>query len=281
MASNPGVLYVVATPIGNLGDISQRALDILHQVDLIAAEDTRNARKLLGLLGLNKTCIAYHEHNEDKVLPKIRQRLLAGESIALISDAGTPLISDPGYGLVRALQNDSITVTPIPGPSAVITALSVSGIPTDSFTFEGFLPAKTGARSKQLEVLANEQRTLVFYESCHRIVDCLNDMKKVFGPERRVTVCRELTKKFETIHQDRLDNLCDWIQQSNQQKGEFVLVVEGSTSGSDDMAIEATQILKTLLNYLSPSQAAAATAQMTGQKKKPLYQQALSIQENK
>ena len=281
MASNSGVLYVVATPIGNLGDISQRALEVLQQVDLIAAEDTRNAKKLLGLLGLNKACIAYHEHNEDKVLPKIKQRLLEGESIALISDAGTPLISDPGYGLVRSVQNESISVIPVPGASAVITALSVSGLPTDRFTFEGFLPAKTGARRKQLEVLVNEQRTLVFYESCHRIVDCLNDMEKIFGPDRRVTVCRELTKKFETIHQDKLDNLCDWIQQSNQQKGEFVLVVEGSKADTDDTAVEATQILKTLLNYLSPSQAAAATAQMTGLKKKPLYQQALSIQENK
>jgi 16S rRNA (cytidine1402-2'-O)-methyltransferase len=279
MASNSGVLYVVATPIGNLGDISQRAIEVLNQVDVVAAEDTRHAQKLLNHLGLKKHCISYHQHNEAQQVSTLIDQLRSGQSIALISDAGTPLISDPGYPLVRDLRAQNVEVVPIPGPSAVITALSVAGLPTDKFIFEGFLPAKSNARKQAIEALANEPRTVVWYESCHRIEACLNDMQSILGPRRIVTICRELTKRFETIHQARLDELCDWIKESNQQKGEFVLVVEGHDSQLDDNTVIARQQLKILLDYLPPSQAAAAVAQLTGVKKKWLYQQALAWRE--
>ena len=280
MASKSGVLYVVATPIGNLSDITQRAVDVLQQVDVVAAEDTRHAQKLLSHLGLKKQCMAYHDHNEAKQLEVIKERLISGQSIALISDAGTPLISDPGYPLIKALLAAELLVVPIPGASAVITALSVAGLPTDRFVFEGFLPAKANARKQALEALSEESRTIVWYESCHRIAACLEDMRTVLGGDRLVTVCRELTKRFETIHQACLEDLCQWIKQSNQQKGEFVLVVQGYDAPIDVMEEVAKKQLKVLLDYLSPSQAAAAVAQLTGVKKKKLYQTALEWREN-
>ena len=279
MSSNVGVLYVVSTPIGNLSDISQRAIDTLNEVSVVAAEDTRTTKKLFSLLGIKQSLVAYHEHNEDKQMATITAYLDRGESVALVSDAGTPLISDPGYPLISHLLGNGYRVIPIPGASAVIAALSVSGLPTDRFTFEGFLPSKPTARVKQLQSLQFETRTMVLFESCHRIEHTINDMAEVFGAERQVTVCREITKKFETIHQDKLANLCTWIQQPNQQKGEFVLVVAGyeGQAGADEQA--SRELLEVLLEYLGPSQAAAAAAQLTGQKKKALYQLALQLKE--
>ena len=276
---NSGVLYVVATPIGNLGDISQRAIEVLNSVSIVAAEDTRTARKLFSLLGINQSCMAYHEHNEEKQITAITDFLDRGESVALISDAGTPLISDPGYPLINALRQSDYIVVPIPGSSAIITALSVAGIATNRFTFEGFLPAKPKARQKQLHALAFEARTMVFYESPHRIEASVKDLRAVFGDERKATLCRELTKKFETIEHGSLDHLSEWIQQSTQQKGEFVLVVAGygGNVAQDEQASLAT--LEVLMNYLGPSQAAAAAAQLTGQKKKFLYHAALELQD--
>jgi len=280
MTLNKGVLYVVATPIGNLGDFTDRAKQVLSEVDVIAAEDTRTTGKLLNYLGLKKTMMPYHEHNETRQLEVIETKLSQGQSIALVSDAGTPLISDPGYPLVNQLLSKDFRVIPIPGPSAIITALSVSGIATDRFTFEGFLPSKATARLSKLKALVNEPRTMVFYESCHRIAACLDDFKKVFENDRKITVCRELTKKFETIASGTTAELCQWVQQSQQQKGEFVLVVSGQSTAVDNDLLSAQPILETLLSYLAPSQAAAATAQITGLKKKPLYQLALSLQED-
>ena len=278
MSSNRGVLYVVATPIGNLGDISQRAIDVLSSVTIVAAEDTRTAKKLFSLLGINQSCMAYHEHNEQKQLSAITKYLDRGESVALISDAGTPLISDPGYPLINSLRQSDYTVVPIPGASAIITALSVAGIATNRFSFEGFLAAKPNARLKQLKALKTETRTMVFYESPHRIAASIKDLCTVFGGGRKTTVCRELTKKFETIQYGSLDFLCDWIQQSTQQKGEFVLVVAGHEGSVDQDEQASLAMLEVMLNYLGPSQAAAAVAQITGQKKKFLYQAALDHQ---
>ncbi len=278
MSSNRGVLYVVATPIGNLGDITQRAIDILKSVSLVAAEDTRTANKLFNLLGFKQTCMSYHEHNEDKQIAAITRLLDQGQSLALISDAGTPLISDPGFPLINKLRQLDYTVVPIPGASAIITALSVSGIATDRFSFEGFLAPKPLARQKQINALKRESRTMVFYESCHRIVAAINDLESILGGDRRATICRELTKKFETIKHGTLDDLSEWVKQSNQQKGEFVLVISGfeGTVNADEQS--SREIISVLLNYLPPSQAAAAAAQITGQKKKQLYQIALQIQ---
>lgn len=279
MSSNRGVLYVVATPIGNLGDISQRALEILTSVSIVAAEDTRTAKKLFRLLGITQSCLAYHEYNEEKQISAITKYLDRGDSVALISDAGTPLISDPGYPLVNSLRQSDYTVVPIPGPSAIITALSVAGIATNRFSFEGFLPAKPNARLRQLQALVHESRTMVFYESPHRIVASVNDLKSVFGEQREITVCRELTKKFETIKHGSLETICEWIQQSRQQKGEFVLVVAGYDGHVDQDEQASLAMLEIMLTYLGPSQAAAAVAQITGQKKKKLYQAALNFQD--
>ena len=280
MSSNSGVLYVVATPIGNLGDISSRAIEVLSSVDVIAAEDTRTAKKLLSLLNIKQSCIAYHEHNEDRQINTIKSYLDRGESVALVSDAGTPLISDPGYPLVHSLRQQDYTVIPIPGVSAIITALSVSGIATDRFTFEGFLSAKSTARKKQIAIIKNEPRTLVFYESCHRIQASLDDFCEVLGRDRKATVCRELTKKFETIKHGSLADLCDWVRLSKQQKGEFVIVISGNTEQHDPDIEQAKGTIRVLLEYLGPSQAAAATAQLSGLKKKVLYEIALEIQNN-
>lgn len=279
MSSNVGVLYVVSTPIGNLSDITQRAIDTLKEVAIVAAEDTRTSKKLLNLLGIKQSLIAYHEHNEQQQISAITAYLDRGESVALVSDAGTPLISDPGYPLISYLLRHDYRVIPIPGVSALVTALSVSGIATDRFSFEGFLPAKPSARIKQLERLKSEMRTMVIFESCHRIQHTLNDMSDVFGGERLVTVCRELTKKFETIQQDNLATLCSWIEQSNQQKGEFVLVVSGAEKQKVYDSDSGREILLVLLQYLGPSQAAAAAAQITGQKKKQMYELALELKE--
>ncbi len=268
-------LYIVATPIGNLGDISERAIEILKQVDLIAAEDTRHSKTLLERFGIKSKICAYHEHNEEKVTQQLVQQMLDGESIALISDAGTPLINDPGYKLVVAAHDNNIKVVPIPGPSAIITALSVSGLPTNKFTFEGYLPAKSEARKKYLQGLMSESRTLVFYEAPHRIVESLKIMQEIFGAERRVTIARELTKQFEQIVRDKLSGINEKLESGEIKiKGEFVVVVEGAqeTSVSDAEALRINQILS---EKCSPKDAAGLTAKITGKKKNEVYQLAL------
>lgn len=282
VSDHNGVLYIVATPLGNLGDMSQRAIETLQRVDLIAAEDTRHSKKLLQHFGIDKPMIAYHEHNERERSSEILNQLQAGRQIALISDAGTPLISDPGYHLVRLLHEAGIRVVPVPGPSAVVAALSASGLATDRFIFEGFPPAKSTARQKYFAALAQEPRTLVFYESPHRLLDTLADMRDTLGRTRRITLARELTKTFETIHQDTLEAMVLWVtDQPEQQKGESVLVVEGATQQpSERYEVESDRLLLTLLSYMSVRDAAHHAAQLTGQSKNELYQRALTMKQD-
>ncbi|MCW8840071.1 MAG: 16S rRNA (cytidine(1402)-2'-O)-methyltransferase [Gammaproteobacteria bacterium] len=269
-----GILYVVATPIGNLGDLSPRAVDILQRVDRIAAEDTRHSAGLMRHFAITTPMLSLHEHNERQKTQLLLQRLEGGESIALIADAGTPLISDPGYILVREAHMAGLRVVPIPGPSALIAALSASGLPTDRFSFEGFLPAKDGARRKLLEALAQERRTLAFYESPHRILDSLADMAGIFGETREAVVARELTKTFETIRHDNLGNLLEWMRgDANQQKGEFVVLVGEAPKdeGGEGPAAEACRIADILVQELPVKQAAALAASISGEKKNALY----------
>jgi 16S rRNA (cytidine1402-2'-O)-methyltransferase len=270
---NSACLYIVATPIGNLSDISERAVQVLKEVDLIAVEDTRHSGKLLQHIGVSTPMQALHEHNESKKLEQVIELLSAGKSIALISDAGTPLISDPGYQLVKAAMDADIKVSPVPGPSALLAALSASGLPSDAFVFEGFLPNKSSGRVKKLEALANESRTLIFYEAPHRIVECLQDMQDVFGAERIAVVARELTKTFETIKKDSLKNLLAWIQSdSNQQRGEFVLLIQGQEKNETAVDTEAEAVLDILMQELPLKQASQLASKITGVKKNILYQ---------
>ena len=279
MSQRPGVLYVVATPIGNLEDISARALKVLNQVQVVAAEDTRHSGTLLGRFGIRATLISLHDHNEAERAPLLVARLLAGESVALISDAGTPLISDPGFDLVRAARAAGVTVTPIPGASALVAALSVSGLPTDRFVFEGFLPQKAAARRERLELLRLERRTLVFYESVHRIQESLQDMAAVFGPERAAVLARELTKLHEGVREANLQALADWAASDPAAgKGEVVVMVAGAAAqGSTALDAEAERVLKVLLKELPVKQAAALAAEITGRKKNELYDRALEL----
>lgn len=277
--TNPksAALYIVATPIGNLGDITARAIETLKAVDLIAAEDTRHSGRLLQHFGISTRMMSYHDFSDDSRVDKLLQKLKEGLSIALISDAGTPLISDPGYRLVVRARAESITVVPIPGVCALTTALSAAGLPSDRFLYEGFPAAKRSARIKYFETLQEETRTLIFYESPHRIIDCLEDMLNVFGPDRLVVLCRELTKTFETIHSDVLSSLLPWIQEDdNRQRGEFVVLVKGADEKIDEgIDSAAARILDILLEELSVKQAAALAARITGLKKNALYQLAL------
>lgn len=275
-----GLLYVVATPIGNLADISARALHTLGSVQLIAAEDTRHSARLLHHYGIKTPCIALHEHNEREMSVTLLERLASGISIALICDAGTPLISDPGYHLVRGARAHHISVVPIPGACALISALSASGLPSDRFVFEGFLPAHAGPRKSRLEALKDEPRTLIFYESPHRVLECLIDLAATLGQDRPAVIARELTKTFETVHGASLAELCAWMQaDNNQQKGEFVILVQGSIiTGS--MTGEAERIVRILLRELPLKQAAALAAEITGLKKNALYDYALSLKPN-
>jgi 16S rRNA (cytidine1402-2'-O)-methyltransferase len=273
-----GVLYVVATPIGNLEDISQRAIGVLGRVSLIAAEDTRHSRKLLNHYGIAGHLQAVHEHNERDISKRLLRKLADGHDIALISDAGTPLISDPGFVLVRAARQAGIRVVPVPGPSALIAALSVAGLPTDCFHFEGFLPAKAAARRERLTGLQYVDTTLVFYESSHRIVDSLADMAACLGGERNATLARELTKTFETVHDGTLAELNDWIQaDSNQQKGEFVVVVQGAVTDPAALDAAARHTLEVLLAELPLRQAAALAAKVSGVSKNRLYEYGLGL----
>ncbi len=273
-----GVLYVVATPIGNLDDMSARAIEVLRHVDLIAAEDTRHSRKLLARFGISARMLALHEHNERDRSARLLQELENGHHVALISDAGTPLISDPGFVLVREARSRGVRVVPIPGPSALIAALSVAGLPTDRFRFEGFLPAKGAARRERLDGLKAERATLVFYESSHRIVDSLADMAACLGGARSATLARELTKTFETVQDGTLDELQAWVQaDSNRQKGEFVVMVQGAQPDATALDDNARHILEVLLAELPLKQAAALAARISGASKNRLYAYGLSL----
>ena len=270
-------LYVVATPIGNLGDLTPRAQQVLTDVDLVAAEDTRHTGKLLQHFNIKANLISVHDHNERQRAGLIIDQLAEGKSVALVSDAGTPLISDPGFVLVRAVKEAGYAVSPIPGCCAFVAALSASGMPSDRFSFIGFLPAKTGARVKALEQLADREETLIFYESTHRIVDSLRDMQSVFGDQRRVGVAREITKTFETIHSAPVADLIEWmLADSNQQRGEFVVMVEGAVKEMGSLNEETLRVLNLLAAELPPKKAAAIASEITGVAKKELYQQLIS-----
>jgi 16S rRNA (cytidine1402-2'-O)-methyltransferase len=300
---SPATLYLVATPIGNLSDITQRAIAVLQQVDIIAAEDTRHSQRLLSHFAIRSKLLSYHEHNEDRITASLIEKLTSGKSIALISDAGTPLISDPGYRLLTKIHDfnqqfatepsptelsqgyaqpatasaTAINIVPVPGACAAITALSVAGLATDVFTFEGFPPAKQGARLHFFEQLAQQQRTMIFYISCHRIVETLKDMSTIFGKDRRVTYARELTKTFETIKRSKLSALIDWIESDdNQRKGEIVLVVEGKQDSEGD-ASQVDHYLSVLLKELPVKQSVSLVVKMTGEHKNEIYKRALEL----
>lgn len=277
-----GVLYVVATPIGNLEDISARALRVLSSVDQIAAEDTRHSKRLLQHFGISKPLISLHDHNEHSRVPQLLANLQAGVSIALVSDAGTPLISDPGFQLLRGLRERGLKAVPIPGPSSLLAALSVAGLPTDRFLFEGFLPAKPAARRGRLETLRQNCHTLVFFESSHRIRATLADMAMVFGGERQAVIARELTKLFEETHGDALADLCTWIaSDANHSKGEFVVMVHGAPEQTDGAwQGEARRLLTVLLEELPVKRAVSAAAKITGLNKNALYELALTISDH-
>lgn len=273
MSITNGILYVVATPIGNLQDFSPRAQSILRQVKLIAAEDTRHSRHLLNHFGITTTLQSLHEHNERQTSRILLQRLYAGDNIALISDAGTPLISDPGCHLIQLALAEQLTVLPIPGPSALISALSVAGFPADRFVFEGFLPAKKVARRQRLENLSKESRTLVFYEAPHRLLDCLNDMEQVFGKKREAVLVKELTKVFETVYRDRFSGILNWLSApAERQKGEFVIVVQGfGVPDEKALSPETMRIFNLLRSELQLKKAAKLTSEITGASKNSLY----------
>ncbi|HEY0504361.1 MAG TPA: 16S rRNA (cytidine(1402)-2'-O)-methyltransferase [Lysobacter sp.] len=274
-ARAPGTLHVVATPIGNLGDLSSRALETLKAVDAICAEDTRHTRQLLAHFGLERPLVALHEHNEDAQAAQLVARLRAGESLALVSDAGTPLVSDPGFRLVRAARAAGLRVSPVPGACAAIAGLSVAGMPSDRFVFEGFLPAKASARRERLARLAGEVRTLIFYESAHRIEESLADLAGAFGEQRRATIARELTKLFETVLDGDLRDLRERVAADpNQRKGEFVVIVEGAGEDADAAVAEGKRLYAKLSEYLKPSQAAKLAAELSGAPRKALYNSA-------
>ena len=278
-----GILYVVATPIGNLADITLRALETLKMVDAIAAEDTRHTSGLLSHFGISKKLIAVHEHNEHQSAEKLLTQLKAGENIALVTDAGTPGISDPGAVVVDFVRKAGVKVVPIPGVSAVIAALSVSGLTQNGFLFHGFLPASGAARRKALEALKTQTVTLVFYEAPHRIIESVTDMANVLGAERRITFAREITKTFETIYSCNLSDAANWLQaDTNQQRGEFVLLVEAAAvKVAEEFSDEVVRILKLLLADLPLKQAVKLTAEITNEKKNDLYEFALRLKNAK
>jgi 16S rRNA (cytidine1402-2'-O)-methyltransferase len=274
-----GTLYVVATPIGNLGDLSTRAREVLAGVNMVAAEDTRHSKQLLQLCGIDTPLTSLHEHNEARKSDALIARLLAGESIALISDAGTPLISDPGFDLVAAARARDVPVVVVPGPCAAIAALSIAGLPTDRFAFEGFLSTKSTARRAQLATLAGDDRTLVFYEAPHRLAEVLSDLREVLGDSRRAAVCRELTKRFESVYTGTLAELARLAEtDADMARGEIVLVIHGATREPGDAnRIDADRLLRALLDELSPSQAAKIAAKLTGLRRSDLYDEALRV----
>lgn len=276
--SDFGNLYVVATPIGNLGDISQRAIDILQSVDLIAAEDTRHSKKLLQNYQIDTPMVSHHDFSKQTAIDKLIKQLLSGKSLALISDAGTPLISDPGYKLVFLARQEGISVLPIPGASAVTAALCASGLATDKFVFEGFLPAKSGARKKRLLELSQEARTLAIYESPHRILPCVVDMQQAFGEQRQVFIARELTKKFESHFFGNLAESVYWLEQdANNQRGEFVVIIAGCDDNDEEKRKQqqALEIVALLSKEVSMKKAVSMACQITGARKNQLYDSAL------
>lgn len=275
-----GVLYVVATPLGNLRDISERAREVLADVDVIAAEDTRVSGQLLAHLGIaSGRLLSLHEHNEAARVPALIDRLQRGATVALISDAGTPLISDPGFRLVGGARTAGLEVRPVPGPSALIAALSVAGLPTDRFVFEGFLPSRASPRRARLHELREERRTLVFYESSHRIEACLADMAEAFGRERRGVIARELTKRFEQTQGGGLAELVEWLaQDTNRRRGEFVVMVAGDDTVARDVeSASLDSLLRVLVEELPTRQAADIAARVTGAPRQALYRDAQRI----
>ncbi|MFA0812095.1 16S rRNA (cytidine(1402)-2'-O)-methyltransferase [Microbulbifer epialgicus] len=273
MGSDQALLYIVATPIGNLADMVPRAVEVLQCADLVAAEDTRHSQRLFSHFNIDTPLMAYHDHSDNKRTDQILQRLEQGQTVALISDAGTPLISDPGYRLVREARERGIRVVPIPGACAFVTALSAAGLPSDRFSFEGFLPAKAGPRERVLQELAEDTRTLIFYEAPHRVADTLEAMANVFGAKREAVIARELSKAFETFQLMPLGELANWVRSdSNQQRGEIVLLVRGAERRRDsELSTEAQRVMSLLLAELPPKKAAAIAAEITGVNKKVLY----------
>lgn len=275
-------LYVVATPIGNFGDMSQRAVEVLQNVDLIAAEDTRHSQRLLQHFAIHTPTTAYHDHSDERALHRIGSCLAGGGSVALVSDAGTPLISDPGYRLVRYVQDRGFAVRPVPGACAAVAALSASGLPTDRFLFEGFLPAREGARVNRLSALAAEPVTLIFYEAPHRIEASLQSMIQVFGGAREAVLAREITKIFETIKRGTLTELEQFVRSdSNQQKGEIVLIVAGRGKIEQEVSADVAALLLRLSQDLPAKRAAAVVADCTGLRKKQLYEHLLAMKQDR
>lgn len=278
MELSSATLYIVPTPIGNMSDITLRALTVLEQVDLICAEDTRHTGKLLGHHNITTQTMSVHDHNERGRVQTLINKLEQGQSIALVSDAGTPLISDPGYHLVNGIREAGFTVTPLPGACAAITALSAAGVATDRFTFEGFLVAKRAARQAQLATLQSEPRTMVFYESPRRIVDTITDMIEAFGGERHIVLARELTKTFETIHGAPADELLVWLNSDeNNQRGEMVVMVSGYKADKETISPEVIDALKLLADELPLKKAASLVAKLYGGKKNALYKTGLEL----
>ncbi len=274
MSTAAATLYVVATPIGNLADLSPRAQEVLRSVAAICAEDTRHTGQLLSHFGISKPLVALHDHNEEAMAERVVSRLLGGESLAVVSDAGTPLVSDPGFRLVRAARAAGVKVSPIPGACAAIAALSVAGLPSDRFVFEGFLPAKGAARRERLNKLAGETGTLVFYESSHRIAESLADMVGAFGAERPAVVARGLTKLFETVLDGSLEQLlAKVLGDDNQRKGEFVVMVQGAGDDEQARIAEGRRLYAKLNEHLPPSTAAKLAAELSGAPRKALYGQ--------
>jgi 16S rRNA (cytidine1402-2'-O)-methyltransferase len=274
-----GQLFLVATPIGNLGDLSARARQVLSDVALVAAEDTRHSGQLLQHLGIAKPMLSLHEHNEAHRATQVIERLEQGDDVALVSDAGTPLISDPGFELVRAALAKGLRVVPIPGACAAIVALSAAGLPTDRFSFEGFLPAKTAARRERLTTLNRDERTLIFYEAPHRLAEALEDIAVVFGSDRASVVAREITKQFETFYYGTAQELAiQATQDPDMRRGEIVIVVGGAPKQTaSGQTADTEKILRTLLEELSPAQAAKLTAKLTGEKRSDLYDRAVAL----
>lgn len=274
-----GQLFVVATPIGNLDDMTFRAVQVLKSVKLIAAEDTRQSLPLLKHYQIDTPLTACHDHNESQKTQQLIDKILAGDDIALISDAGTPLISDPGFKLVRSAQQQGIRVIPIAGACAAIAGLSAVGLPSDKFSFQGFLPAKSSQRQKQLMELKQETQTLIFYEAPHRIVDCLSDMVEIFGQQRLAGFAREITKTFETIKQLPLGELLAFVKNdSNQQKGEIVLIIDGAEAQPEVENAELDKLLQRLLQDVSVKVASQLASDILGVKKKIAYQRALELE---
>ncbi len=280
MAATKGRLAVISTPIGNLGDLSPRARDELAAAELVAAEDTRRTGQLLTTLGLSRPLVSLHEHNETERIDELLGKLRAGAQIALVSDAGTPLLSDPGFELVRRVAQEGMTVVAVPGPSAITAALSIAGLPTERFSFEGFLPARLAERRTRLAQLATETRTQVFFEAPHRIAESLEDMSTAFGADRRAAVARELTKVFETVYRGTIAELAALARgDANFTRGEITVVVEGAAPApaADGALVTLDDALRALLPELAPSKAAAVAARLTGAKRNDAYARALAL----